>query len=138
MKKVYNTVIAGGGFSGLITGIALRGMGYDGIILILEQNKYPFKENYAFVITPMARQLLHYMPLYRKHNYCEGRYIAYKLVNKEYNLCFEIPDTAVTGYSDFIYVLCEIAEDNNIEVKQETKALDYNFDDNTNTLYILP
>lgn len=125
----FDTVISGGGLSGLITAIALKGMGYKGSIFIAEQQNYPFKANGNFIITPIARQLLHNLPLYRKHNYCEGRFVVYKFVNQKHNISFSLPDTAVMGYSDFIYQLYEIAVNNGVHIRQDTEVLDYNFND---------
>ena len=125
----FDVVITGGGLSGLVTAIMLRCNEFDGSIAVVEERSYPFRTNDDFVITPIARVLFHNMPLYRKHNYCEGRYCVYNLVNEEYDLSFEMPDTAITGYSDFIYVLYEIAVNNGITLIQNTKALDYNFED---------
>lgn len=58
MNDEADTIIIGGGFSGLLSAIHLKELDRGRKITVLEQGIYPPRNNAIMILPPLARQLL--------------------------------------------------------------------------------
>ena len=118
------TAIIGGGFSGLLAAIHLKGLDPDRGVVVLEQGGYPIQNNAFMILPPLARQLLKRIGPLNDYKFNEGRFLIFKIADFERDVVIETVDTAVVNYHDFIQMLLQIAMSIGVEVYRNHPALE--------------
>ena len=118
-----DTIIIGGGFSGLLAAIHLKGLSPKCRIIVLEKDEYPFVDNTFMILPPLVRQLLKRIAPLNNYKFNEGRFLIFKLADIERDIAIETTDTAVVNYLDFIQMFLQIAQNIGVEVCRNQNAV---------------
>jgi flavin-dependent dehydrogenase len=123
MKTTTDTLIIGGGFSGLLAAIHLKDLNSKHTVTVLEQNEYPLRHNDFMILPPLARQLLKRITPLIKYKFNEGRFLIFKIADLERDIIIETVDTAVVNYLDFVQTFYEIALRIGVNIRHSQKAV---------------
>jgi len=117
-----DTIIIGGGFSGLLAAIHLKELDCERSVTVLEQGDYPPQNNAVMILPPLARQLLRRITPLNNYKFNEGRFLIFKIADIERDIIIETVDTAVVNYLDFVQMFYRIASHMGIEVCRNRQA----------------
>ena len=117
-----DTIIIGGGFSGLLAAIHLKGLNTAHNVTVLEQNAYPLQHNAFMILPPLARQLLRRVAPLNEYKFNEGRFLIFKIADIERDIVIDTVDTAVVNYLDFVQMFYQIAVNMGVRVWQNQEA----------------
>lgn len=123
MNEAADTLIIGGGFSGLLAAIHLKGLDPERSVTILEKGSYPPQNNMVMILPPLARQLLRRVKALNNYKFNEGRFLIFKIADVERDIAIETVDTAVVNYLDFVQTFFQIALQMGVMVCQNCQAI---------------
>jgi len=123
MNDTADTIIIGGGFSGLLAAIHLKELDSGHTVTVLEQGEYPLQHNTFLILPPLARQLLKRITPLNNYKFNEGRFLIFKIADLERDIIIETVDTAVVNYLDFVQMFYEIAQNLGVNIRDNHKAI---------------
>jgi|GEM_PF-3704694 len=123
MTDKTDTVVIGGGFSGLLTAIHLKELDSKRNVTVLEQEVYPPQYNALMILPPLTRQLLRRITPLNNYKFNEGRFLIFKIADIERDIVIETIDTAVVNYLDFVQMFYQIALQMGVEIYQNCQTV---------------
>jgi len=122
MNSTVDTVIIGGGFSGLLAAIRLKELNREHSVTVLEQSDYPLRHNAFMILPPLTRQLLRRITTLNNYKFNEGRFLIFKIADLERGIVIETVDTAVVNYLDFVQMFYEIAQRMGVNIRHSQRV----------------
>jgi len=105
----YDTVVIGGGFTGLLSAIYLKELKPEQKILIVERQAYPFKNNKVIIMPPLVRRLLISIKSFNTYKFNEGRFICYNFKIDSLDIAFPVENCSLVNDVELTHTLYSIA-----------------------------
>ena len=123
MINAADAIIVGGGFSGQLAAIHLKGLDNKHEVVVFEQEDYPLCHSGFMILPPLTRQLLKRVTPLNNYKFNEGRFLIFKIADMERDIVIETIDTAVVNYLDFVQMFYQIALQIGVKVCHNQRVL---------------